>query len=136
MEDLHAEGFVIHDGCVFTVLPSTVVLEGTVACLDGIALEVRKEIRVLRGSGLAAEVQTELFKYHAWVRGRYNIFRYDSAHRHRPFPHKHVFDTFGFGGETAVIELRGEDAIPTMAEVIRELRVWHEQHAANLHLLR
>lgn len=130
--DFLAEGFVVEDQSRFTFLPGLVVLEGTIVCVDGISVEVRKEIRVLGGRGLGARVQTHRFRYHAWVRGVHNILRYESAHEHRVHAHKHVYDTLGSGRETKVVDLRAEDAIPTLAEVIRELRTWHEQHAARL----
>lgn len=130
--DLIAEGFVVEDQSRFTFLPRLVVLEGVIVYLGGITLEVRKEIQVLEGRGMAARVQTRRFRYHAWVRGAHNILRYESAHEHREHTHKHVYDTFGTGRESDVIELPSEDSIPTLAEVIRELQAWHEDNAARL----
>lgn len=136
MADFLVEGFVVQDDCRFTFLESVVVLEGTIVCLDGITLEVRKEIQVLSGRGRTAEVQTRRFRYHAWVRGVHNVLRYESAHEHRRHAHKHVYDTFGLGSETAVIELQTEEEIPTLAEVLRELQVWHQENATRLPDLR
>ena len=136
MADLLAEGFVIQDDCRFTFLPRAIILEGTVICLDGVTLEVHKEIEILRGKGPAAIVRTRRFRYHAWVRGVHNIFRYDSPHRHRPYPHKHVYDTFGYGGETDIVEIQDPEQVPTMAEVIWELKAWHESSVERLPLLR
>ena len=130
--DLIAEGFVVEDQSRFIFLPGLVVLEGVIVCLDRITLEVRKEIEVLDGRGMAARVQTRLFRYHAWLRGIYNVLRYESAHEHRPHPHKHVYDTFGHGRETTVIDLMKEDDVPTLGEVLRELQTWHEENAARL----
>jgi len=56
--DLIAEGFVVEDQSQFTFLPGLVVLEGVIVCLDRITLEVRKEIEVLEGRGMAARVRT------------------------------------------------------------------------------
>lgn len=136
MADLLAEGFVVQDDCRFTFLPGLVILEGTIVCLDGITLDIRKEIKVLDGRGMGARVQTRRFRYHAWVRGVHNVLRYESAHEHREHAHKHVYDTFGYGGETAVIELPTEDEIPTLGEVIRELQSWHQESATRLRDLR
>ena len=72
MADFLAEGFVVQDDSRFTFLPFVVILEGTIVCLDGITLEVRKEIQVLTGRGMTAQVQTRRFRYHAWVRGVHN----------------------------------------------------------------
>ncbi len=136
MADFLAEGFVVQDNCQFTFLPSVVILEGTIVCLDGMTLEVRKEIQVLTGRGMTAEVQTRRFRYHAWVRGVHNILPYESAHEHRQQAHKHVYETFGYGSETAVIELATDEEVPTLAEVIRELQLWHQQNATRIADLR
>jgi hypothetical protein len=133
--DLTAEGFVVEDQSRFTFLAGVVVLEGVIVCRDGITLDVRKEIEVLRGRGMAARVQTRRFRYHAWIRGRHNILRYESAHEHREHAHKHVYDTLGTGRETGTVDLVTEDAIPTLGEVLRELQAWHEAHAARLRYL-
>ena len=130
--DLIAEGFVVDDQSRFTFLPRAVVLEGTIACIAGIALDVRKEIEVLSGRGLAARVQTRQFRYHAWVRGVHNILRYESAHEHREHAHKHVYDTFGTGREAEIVDLLAENDVPTLGEVLRELQGWHEANAARL----
>ena len=132
MTGLLREGFVVQDDCRFTILPSVVILEGVIVCLDGISLDVRKEIDVLKGHGPGAQVQTQVFRYHAWVRGSHNIFRYESAHEHRPYAHKHVYDTFGYGQENQLIELRSQDEVPTLTEVLRELHGWHQEHAGRL----
>lgn len=132
MATLLEEGFAIQDDCRFTFLPRAVVLEGQVVCLGSVTLEVSKQLEILTGRGVAAMVQTRSFSYHAWVRGRYNIFRYDSAHDHRRFPHKHIYDTFGFGKELDVTELTSEDDVPTLTEVIRELRDWYQANAGRL----
>jgi len=131
MADLLAEGFVVEDQCHFTFLPSVVLLQGIIICLDGITLEVFKEIAVLEGRGMTARVQTRAFRYHAWVRGVHNILRYESAHEHRRLAHKHVYDTFGTGRDT-VTDLVDEDTVPTLGEVIRELQQWHEENARRL----
>ncbi len=133
--DLMAEGFVVDDQSRFTFLPGLVVLEGVIVCLDGITLDVRKEIQVLSGRGMTAWVQTRRFRYHAWVRGVHNVLRYESPHEHREHAHKHVYDTFGTGREVEVLDLPAEDAIPTLGEVLRELQEWHHQNAARLKYL-
>lgn len=136
MADLMAEGFVVEDQCQFTFLPSVILLQGTIVCLDGITLDVEKVIAVLDGRGMTARVQTRMFRYHAWVRGVHNILRYESAHEHRRHAHKHVYATFGDGREVEIIELAEEDRIPTLGEVIRELQVWHQEHAVRIKDLR
>ena len=136
MADFLSEGFVVRDDCGTTLLPKHVLLEGPILCVDNITLDVWKEVGVVRGRGPTATVQTRAFRYHAWVRGNHNIFRYDSPHEHRPNAHKHVYDTFGSGGESELIELAQEDDVPTLAEVLRRLQTWHEQNASRLKSLR
>jgi hypothetical protein len=131
MATFREEGFVVHDGCDFTFLGEVILLEGTISCLDGITIEVRKEIGVLSGRGGAARVQTRSFCYHAGLRGGEGILRYDSPHGHRPYHHKHIYGTFGDGREIAIEELR-DDEIPTLGDVIRELQAWHQEHAVRL----
>lgn len=136
MTKLLDEGFLIDDGCEFTFLRDVVVLEGRIICLDSITLEVRKEIAILSGSGMNARVQTRMFRYQAWVRGAHNVLRYDSPHQHRPYAHKHLYNTFGDGREMGIIELRKEKEIPTLGEVIRELQEWHAANASRIRTLR
>ena len=61
MADLVDEGFVVEDQCQFTFQRRAVLLQGTILCLGGITLEVEKEIAVLKGSGMTAQVQTTAF---------------------------------------------------------------------------
>lgn len=129
MRALLDEGFVVEDQCDFTFLPSLILLQGTIICLDGLTIDVEKEIAVLAGRGMTAEVQTRKFRYHAWIRGVHNVLRYESAHAHRPYPHKHVYDTFGTGLELDVIQLSAEGSVPTLGEVLRELQAWHAGNA-------
>ena len=136
MEALLAEGFVAEDQCAFTFLPSAVLLEGTIVCIGGVTIDLKKEIAVLRGRGMNAWVQTRMFRYHAWVRGEHNILRYESAHEHRPHVHKHAYNTFGDGREAEVVDLHEEDNIPTLGEVVRELQAWYQEHAARVKNLR
>jgi hypothetical protein len=136
MRDLLAEGFVVEDQCEFTFLPSVILLQGPIVCLDGLILEVEKEIAVLSGRGMTALVQTRKFRYHAWARGVHNILRYESAHDHRLYPHKHLYATFGNGRETEVVDLTAEGSIPTLGEVIREMHQWHQENASRISGLR
>jgi hypothetical protein len=47
-----------------------------------------------------------------------------------------VYDTFGHGRETSVIDSMKEDDVPTLGEVLRELQAWHEGNAARLKYLK
>lgn len=132
MGGLLQDGFVVRDETTFTTLPRVLLLEGAVLCLDGICLDVQKQISVLDGQGHTAWVQTTQFTYQAWLRGGGTIFRYCSPHGHRPYVHKHIYNPFGDGHELQVLELRTEDEIPTLREVIEELRTWHGQNITRL----
>jgi hypothetical protein len=136
MTALIDDGFVVDDRSAFTFLPSAILLEGPIHCLDSTTLDVAKEIGILSGSGMSAKVRTRTFRYHAWVRGVHNILRYESAHEHRPHAHKHQYATFGNGLETAVVDLLDERQVPTLGEVLRELQTWHAEHAAQIRSLR
>lgn len=132
MEDLLSSGFAIEDNAEFTFSPSVVVLKGPILCVDSIVLEVDKAIHVLSGRGPSAIVQTHKFTYHARIRAEYNLLRYDSAHRHRPYAHKHIFDPFDRGREIQIIELRTEEEIPSLRQVVDELRAWYEENGDRL----
>jgi hypothetical protein len=136
MAKLSREGFVIEDRRAFTFLPSIILLQGPIICLDGITLDVDKQITILDGRGMTARVQTTGFRYQAWGRGVHNILRYESAHEHRPTAHKHLYNTFGDGREMDVVDVEDEDDIPTLGEVLRELQTWHEENAARISGLR
>ncbi|MGH7653643.1 MAG: hypothetical protein ACREN6_03175, partial [Gemmatimonadaceae bacterium] len=129
------DGFVVEDRCEFTFLPPTILLQGAIICLNGLTLEVEKEIAILGGTRMDARVQTRRFRYHAWVRGMHNILRYESAHDHRPHAHKHEYNTFGDGRESRVLDLLDEDEIPTLGEVVAELQLWYQENASQLRRL-
>lgn len=132
MANFLSEGFVIDDQCGFTFQQTAVVVGGDIVCLDGIVIQVDKQLDVLDSGTGNPRVRTGRFSYNARVRGRHNILRYDSPHVHRPQPHKHSYDTFGTGDETSVVDLVNESDVPTLGEVIRELEEWHQENAARL----
>jgi hypothetical protein len=132
MASLSDGGFVVEDQTDFSFGPDVVLLTGQIVCLSGITVDVLKIIGVRSGKGANAVVQTDLFRYQAWVRGENGIFRYCSAHNHRPYAHKHVYDTFDRTIEPACLELRTEDEVPTLLEVIEELQGWHYANASRL----
>lgn len=139
MADLVDEGFVVEDQCHFTFQRRAVLLQGTILCLGGITLEVEKEIAVLKGSGMTAQVQTTRFRYHAWVRGRHNVLRYESGHKRRPLPHKHTYNTFGDGVSWCISTGRrtswswktGRTESPSESVLRRQLRRYASRNAAS-----
>lgn len=118
------EGFVLTENLRFEHLGNGfVALVGTIDCLGGVVLEVEKLLRVLDGEGADALVQTQRYTYHAHVAGLGNILRYDSPHPdHNKFHHVHRYP-FPADGADEVIELNWEQ-VPTLGEVIEELREW------------
>ena len=133
MRDLIESGFVIEDSCSFTFAEKWFLLTGQIICLAGLIIEVEKRVGILSGKGPSARVKTQSFTYHTWIRGGNNIFRYCSADPpHRPNPHKHIFEPFDGGKESNVIELVDEEDIPTLGEVIVELRDWHAENFVQL----
>lgn len=122
----------MEDQTEFSVIPGAILLTGRIICLDGIEVDVLKSIGIRSGTGMTAVVQTDSFTYNCWVRGRHNILRYCSAHAHRSYAHKHIYDPFDRGREVECRELRTEDEIPTLREVIEELQAWHQETAHRL----
>lgn len=119
----------VSDDLVFSPeLESSIFVEGSVRCRDGIRIDVEKELRILSGEGADAVVQTVRYRYHVSHEGLGNLFRYDSPHSgHREFHHCHRYDVFGDKTST-VNELRSEEDIPTLGEVIVEAVGWFDAH--------
>ena len=133
MQDFLLEGFVLEEDLRFQAIGRrSIVLYGSIRCLGGIVLEVEKELQVLDGAGPTARVQTRTYRYHAWLPARHNILRYDSPHAHRPYHHVHRFDALGTGREVSIDPIEDEAAIPTLSEVLDELRDWFYRNADTL----
>lgn len=126
MQDFLREGFVLSEDLHFVEIGGRkLALEGTITCQGGIVVEVEeveKVLKIISGDGANAMVQTVQYRYHAYAQDRGNILRYDSPHSHRPYHHVHRHDICGTWTETAIDELRTEDDIPTLSEVLDELR--------------
>src|SRR5207244_1137060 len=61
-------------------------LTGEIRCLGPITIQVDKKLKILKGTGPTATVQTVEYRYHAQAEGRGPLFRYCSPHGpgHRP----------------------------------------------------
>ena len=92
-----------------------------IRCLGGIRVAVEKKLKILNGQGANALVQTSEYHYNAFVRDQGNLFRYDSPHGHRPYHHVHRFDFLKTWSQTGVQELRTENEIPTLSDVLDEV---------------
>lgn len=123
----YLDHFILDDGLVFTETGSVVFWKGTLACVEGIEIQVRKvqEVRYRNGQ---PEVRTSDYSYHVLQRttgGVRNLFRYDNAHPHLNHPdphHRHQYDDDG--NDTEPVQHIGADAWPTLAEVIEEAHNW------------
>jgi hypothetical protein len=129
MASLLAQGFVIEDGCVFEPVGGIVVLSGKIHCQGGITITVNKVLEYVSGEGISGMVMTSQFSYHASVHHVAGILRYCSQDDHRPFAHKHVLDPFNGGKELEIQEIRDVEKIPTLREMIDEVRDWYEENA-------
>ena len=69
MADWLRDGFVVHDECKLVDLGTQLWLKGPIHCQSNAAIEVKKRLRVLGGRGWARIVQTQWFKYNAWIKG-------------------------------------------------------------------
>lgn len=123
IQRLLREGFALGETLRFKKTSErSIAQRGTIVCQGGIVLEVKKVLKILRGHGANAFVQTVEYHYEAYAEGRGSLLRYRSPDGFRTFPHVHRFDLFKTWSETAVHDLRTEDEIPTVAEVVDELR--------------
>jgi len=131
MEGLRASGFVNGDNLITEVGPYRVTIEGEIACLGGIVVNVLKTLEVLRGEGLDAVVQTVTYAYNASVRNGFNVFRYDNLHRFKGHPdshHKHTYDWLTGEEVAETPEPVGAEGWPSLTDVIVEAQKWHGDH--------
>jgi hypothetical protein len=100
------------------------LMSGTIKCIGGIEIDVKKVLTVVTGDGTGpdTQVQTQSYSYHAKLSGHGNILRYDSPHPHRPIHHAHRYDVFT--GKEDIHETSPTDW-PTLGEVIEELGDWY-----------
>lgn len=124
MQRFLRDGFIIAEALRFENLGNGyIAIVGTIDCMGGVVLEVDKLLAIQEGEGADALVQTVIYTYHAHVAGQGNILRYDSPHPdHNQFHHVHRYKFDGDGADH-VTELTWED-VPTLAEVVEELRTW------------
>ena len=130
MGRFESRGVVLSNGLTLDAFGNGhLVLTGTIECAGGICVEVHKIIQILDGEGANARVQSATYTYHARLRGRGNILRYDAPHEsHRPFHHVHRYDPRLKGHDETVEAIAGEEW-PTLGEVLTELEVWYFENA-------
>ena len=94
----------------------SVNIRGRIECASNVLVMVDKWLDVRRGRRGNYEVRGTSYSYHAWIRGRGTLVRYDTAHGFQGL-HRHLIDP-----ETHV-ETRDEialDDLPTLADFILE----------------
>lgn len=128
MEKFRKDGFVRSDDLAFEPPAGGYIrLRGTIECAAWIYVTVNKHLRVRKGSGPSARVQTESYSYNVVLEGEGNVVRYDGPHDHRPYHHVHRFDVFGADTVGTVTQVQG-DEFPTLGEVLQEARTWMESN--------
>lgn len=142
MAKFASDGFVEDDGVVFSDLGAgEILVEGKIQCVGGICIRVIKTLAVVSGVRAEALVRTTSYSYNVFADGIGNVFRYCSPHDteeqpdHKPFHHKHVYDLLA-GDVTGRVEEVGDDAWPTLGEVIEQARDWYHHNVTELDLLR
>jgi hypothetical protein len=120
-------GFVLTDAVVFTALGDGYILGlGTIECQGPIIVEIEKILAIVNGKG--PMVQTIAYSYNASLQGVGNILRYDSPHpTHNQCHHVHRFNLLD-GDATGRVENIGDDAWPTIGDLIFELGDWYYQN--------
>lgn len=122
MQDFMQGGFVTSHNLRFGApTHGCISLEGDIHCLGGITINVRKQLKILSGTGAGAVIQTSGYSYNAFANGRGIIVRYDSPHDdHNQFHHVHRHDYLGSWSEIDIEPLL-ESEVPTLADVIEEV---------------
>lgn len=138
ISQFQARSFVGPETLVFDPAAYGILLKGEIGCRGNIVVNVDKFIEILDGSGETAIVQTRWYSYNVFVRGYYNIFRYDNQDAdylrqgHLDEHHKHHFD-WRIGRELhGSPEWIGADKWPTLGNVLEEVEDWYWTHQAEL----
>lgn len=125
-------GFVESDGVEVSPVPGGIRIEGELACLGGIVIEVRKELAFLDDDPDPL-VRNAYYSYNVGVKGLGPIFRYDSPHlTHRPEHHVHRYDPFDQDAPQRVDALESDEECPTLAEVVEEAQAWYYENMERL----
>lgn len=117
--------FIVEDRLNPEISDLLVIWDGVLLCADGIEIFVDKTQDVRRRNG-RREVRTRRYSYQAILRtghGPLRLVRYDDAHEwagHADGHHRHVM--LDDGAER--VEHVGEDAWPTLGDVIAEVEEW------------
>jgi len=83
------------------------------------------------GSGPSAFVQTVAYRYHAMIPGLGNILRYENSD-HNQFDHVHRFDPLARDRKGTFQQIADKNDVPTLSDVLREVREWYEERAGEI----
>ncbi len=108
-----------------------IAITGAVLCQGQILVEVEKVLAVRSGSGQRALVQTTAYRYHASIPGIGNILRYENSDHHQ-FDHVHRYDPLRGDLKGTFHRIEQKNDVPTLGQVLRELREWYEENAEKL----
>ncbi len=131
MDRYQREKFIETDNIEFWAYPGWVGIVGTIECVGGIYINVRK-LLAARPRRDVTYVETVDYRYHVGVRNIGNVLRYDSPHEHRPYHHCHRFDWTADPPRESGIEEVSAEEWPTLGEVIVESREWYYAHMQRL----
>lgn len=130
--------FVGKENLCFTPSAQGIFLEGEIGCLGNIVIAVEKFLEILDGDRNDAMVQTLWYSYNVFIRGQYNLFRYDNQDDdflrpgHQDEHHKHCFD-WRTGEEVVGSPIwMGVDKWPTLGQVIAEVEDWYWEHREDI----
>jgi hypothetical protein len=122
MQQFRDSGFVTDDSLRLNAIGSGfLMMEGEIACLGPILVNVEKRLQIVDGSEDEARVQTLYYAYNASVQGHGNFLRHDNAHfaarSHADEHHAHYFDWRT--GEERRVAWIGAAGWPTSPEIVR-----------------
>ena len=135
MGQFYRGGFVCKDSLSISPYLDALLMQGQVACLGNIVIDVAKLLRYVTDDPVDPEVQTEMYSYNVKVHNVAMLFRYDNQHReyvrpgHSDEHHKHLFAPWSSNELPDSPLWIGADNWPTLSEVIREAQEWHGENA-------
>jgi hypothetical protein len=130
IEQLRAEGFVLHPELSYTPASEGLLVSGYIQCEGNLYLQVMQYIALVERVGVSRLFAIEDYSYHAVLRGVGSIFRYDSPHPdHNQEHHVHEYSVIGKAAVGPPRFLYSEAEIPTLGDALRRLRRWHSDNS-------
>ena len=134
MQQFLGKGVVLSEDLSFNDIGNGVLLlEGTIACVDDLRIEVSKRLQIVGSMAGEPLVQTSGYSYSAILGKRGPIFRYDSPHPdHNMFHHVHRYAVLDGDVHGATTPIEEQAQWPTLGEVIQELCDWYYDNLTRL----